>query len=154
VVAEDPGEGTVRIHAGGDQGVPAEGQIFLYFLVTPDGDALGDQDPGVAVAQKMSQFVGSGHDIDGYGHGAQLLGREVGDDEFRTVGKHQGDLVTPADPQAAQVMSQGVGGAVELRKRHPAFFMDDGHIAGIFVRGLLYHPSQVHNCLCAPLYHC
>jgi len=85
----------------------------------------------------MAQFIGRGHDVECYGDSPELLGGKIGDDEFRAVGQHEGDLVTFAETEISAMMCQGVDGAVQFLIGHPAFVMDKGVITGVSLRGFL-----------------
>jgi hypothetical protein len=83
--------------------------------------------------------------VQGYGDAADLLDAEVGDDELRTVGEHQGDLVPLPQAQRAQMVSQGAGRPVQFPIGDPLPAVDDGHPFRMFFGALSQHGSQIHD---------
>ena len=121
------------------------GSSLLYLVEALRQRLLRDQAPGVAVAQKMRQFVRRGLDIEGYGDAADLLDSKIGDDELGAVGEHQGYLVPFPEAERPQVVSQGAGGPVQLPIGDPPFAMDDGNIFRKVLGALRQHASQTHD---------
>ncbi len=142
---DDLPEGGCIVRAVGRDDVAAEREFVPYLVKALRQRCLRDQAPGVAVAQKMRQFVRRGLDIEGYGDAADLLDSEIGDDKLGAVGEHQGYLVSLPEAEGAQMVSQGAGGPVQLPIGDLPFAMDDGNIFRKVLGALRQHASQTHD---------
>ena len=111
---DDLPERGILLRSVGRDEVAAEGEFVPDLLEALRQRPLRDQALRVAVSQKMQQLVRGGLDVEGHGDAADLLDAEIGDDELRAVGEHQGHLVPFPEAERPQVVSQGAGGPVQF----------------------------------------
>jgi len=130
--------------------VAAEGQ-FVPNLREPFCEhGLRDQAFGIAVSEKMAEFVGCRLDVQRHGDAAQFLDSEIGDDELRAIGEHDRQLVPPVQPESPQMVGQGASGPLQLPVGDPVAAVDHGHILRIFAGAFRQHPSQIHALFSTP----
>jgi len=132
------------------QEVPAGGKPVLDLLEAAGRLGRRDEHLRIAVVEEVLQLVGGGHDVEGHGHGAELLAGEVGDGEFGGVGQHQGHLVALADAHRFQPVGQGVDGPVHGLVGDPRILIDEGPVVLVAAAGFCEQFPKVHKAFGPP----